>query len=96
VCWQIIKDRKPHCATVSPKEADEIISEDEELGKSQSSDVVTLCYLPHSDYVHAVHSLNNRLLTLKMYQTYESCGARGSVVVKALCYKPEGRGFKSR
>jgi hypothetical protein len=23
-------------------------------------------------------------------------GARGSVVVKALCYKPEGRGFKSR
>jgi hypothetical protein len=23
-------------------------------------------------------------------------GARGSIVVKALCYKPEGRGFKSR
>jgi hypothetical protein len=23
-------------------------------------------------------------------------GARGSVVVKALCCKPEGRGFKSR
>jgi hypothetical protein len=23
-------------------------------------------------------------------------GARGSVVVKALCYKPEGHGFKSR
>jgi hypothetical protein len=23
-------------------------------------------------------------------------GARGSVVVKALCYKPEGRGFDSR
>jgi hypothetical protein len=23
-------------------------------------------------------------------------GARGSVVVKALCYKPEGRGFESR
>jgi hypothetical protein len=23
-------------------------------------------------------------------------GVRGSVVVKALCYKPEGRGFNSR
>jgi hypothetical protein len=23
-------------------------------------------------------------------------GARGSVVVKALCYKPEGRGFHTR
>jgi hypothetical protein len=23
-------------------------------------------------------------------------GARGSVVVKALCYKPEGRGFNTR
>jgi hypothetical protein len=23
-------------------------------------------------------------------------GARGSVVVEALCYKPEGRGFESR
>jgi hypothetical protein len=25
-----------------------------------------------------------------------SMGARGSVVVKTLCYKPEGRGFDSR
>jgi hypothetical protein len=25
-----------------------------------------------------------------------SAGARGSVVVKALCYKPEGRGFDTR
>jgi hypothetical protein len=24
------------------------------------------------------------------------CGTRGSVVVKALCYKPEGRGFETR
>jgi hypothetical protein len=24
------------------------------------------------------------------------CGARGSVMVKALCYKPEGRGFDTR
>jgi hypothetical protein len=23
-------------------------------------------------------------------------GARGNVVVKALCYKPEGRGFETR
>jgi hypothetical protein len=27
---------------------------------------------------------------------YLSHGERGSVVVKALCYKPEGRGFDTR
>jgi hypothetical protein len=27
---------------------------------------------------------------------YNKFGARGSVVVKALCYKPEGRGFDTR
>jgi hypothetical protein len=27
---------------------------------------------------------------------YCTCGVRGSVVVKALCYKPEGRGFETR
>jgi hypothetical protein len=26
----------------------------------------------------------------------EATGARGTVVVKALCYKPEGRGFDTR
>jgi hypothetical protein len=32
-----------------------------------------------------------------MLRNYETeVGARGSVLVKALCYKPEGRGFKSR
>jgi hypothetical protein len=29
-------------------------------------------------------------------QTLKIKGARGSVVVKALCYKPEGRGFDTR
>jgi hypothetical protein len=28
--------------------------------------------------------------------TSEMLGARGSIVVKALCYKPEGRGFDTR
>jgi hypothetical protein len=28
--------------------------------------------------------------------SYGAAGARSSVVVKALCCKPEGRGFKSR
>jgi hypothetical protein len=26
----------------------------------------------------------------------QTIGARGSVVIKALCYKPEGRGFDTR
>jgi hypothetical protein len=29
-------------------------------------------------------------------KTLQYMGARSSVVVKALCYKPEGRGFDSR
>jgi hypothetical protein len=29
-------------------------------------------------------------------RVYTYVGARGSVVVKALCYKPKGRGFDSR
>jgi hypothetical protein len=33
---------------------------------------------------------------LKLYSYLMELGARGSVVVKALCYKPEGRGFDSR
>jgi hypothetical protein len=28
--------------------------------------------------------------------SHNTIGARGSVVVKALCYKPEGRGFENR
>jgi hypothetical protein len=36
------------------------------------------------------------LQTLMEFKAMFSCmGARGSVVVKALCCKPEGRGFKS-
>jgi hypothetical protein len=30
------------------------------------------------------------------FLTLYKLGARGSVVVKALCYKPEGRGFETR
>jgi hypothetical protein len=29
-------------------------------------------------------------------RTVDAKGVRGSVVVKALCYKPEGRGFETR
>jgi hypothetical protein len=39
-------------------------------------------------------SLYNELCTLSSYTPFT--GARGSVVVKALCYKPEGRGIASR
>jgi hypothetical protein len=31
-----------------------------------------------------------------MYLNFWVIGARGSVVVKALCYKQEGRGFDTR
>jgi hypothetical protein len=37
------------------------------------------------------------LVSIKYYHLYGmTVGARGSVVVKALCYKPVGRGFETR
>jgi hypothetical protein len=45
---------------------------------------------------------NTRLTLNRLKQIYNlvttpwSLGARGSLVVKALCYKPEGRGFDTR
>jgi hypothetical protein len=37
-----------------------------------------------------------RLNIFQFMSYYEQAGAHISVVVKALCYKPEGRGFDSR
>jgi hypothetical protein len=39
--------------------------------------------------------LRNRTLRIKLYLYYIP-GAHGSVVVKALCYKPDGRAFETR
>jgi hypothetical protein len=38
----------------------------------------------------------NFAFVMKFITSASNRGARGSVVVKALCYKPEGRGFDSR
>jgi hypothetical protein len=56
-------------------------------GLQQTHSLISLislwyCGSPASKYV------------IKYY--YYSLGARGSVVVKALCYKPDGRGFDNR
>jgi hypothetical protein len=40
-----------------------------------------------------IHIIGYKELTCS---TCSVVGARGSVVVKALCYKPEGRGFDTR
>jgi hypothetical protein len=46
-----------------------------------------------SEYVH--HHWQN--YTEKIHIAYRYVfGARGSILVKALCYKPEGRGFETR
>jgi hypothetical protein len=41
-----------------------------------------------------LHNLNSSPGIIRMIMSRRS--ARGSVVVKALCYKPEGRGFDTR
>jgi hypothetical protein len=43
-----------------------------------------------------VLSNNNAIHNGIIQATHIHYGARGSVVVKALCYKPEGSGFDSR
>jgi hypothetical protein len=50
--------------------------------------VFTLSFSPREYRIVA----SNRQLPLQTFLNYLS--ARGSVVVKALCYKPEGRGFE--
>jgi hypothetical protein len=40
--------------------------------------------------------LTEALVYIVYTYIYIYTGARGSVVVKALCYKPEGRGIASR
>jgi hypothetical protein len=40
---------------------------------------------------------NSVELSLSSYDTsLVTCSVRGNVVFKALCYKPEGRGFETR
>jgi hypothetical protein len=56
--------------------------------------IVTLCAMQNalSDIL-----ARDRLHCLDfMYLRYEWVIVRGSVVVKVLCYKPEGRGFETR
>jgi hypothetical protein len=38
----------------------------------------------------------NKTCVLKYLTHEERCGARGSLVAKALCYEPEGRGLETR
>jgi hypothetical protein len=56
---------------------------------------VSLCchHITHEMITIQCHSINNRKLVNMNIGIF---GARGSVVVRALCCKPEGRGFKSR
>jgi hypothetical protein len=54
----------------------------------------TLCSIsPSVTFVLAENYVINRGIFLLLFLVE---GARGIVVVKALCCKPEGRGFKSR
>jgi hypothetical protein len=48
-----------------------------------------------SDVLTAVTKKNTIVCTILCVHC-DDVGVRGSVVVKALCYKPKGRGFDSR
>jgi hypothetical protein len=60
----------------------------------RSSNVSVFTSLYYHVDVRASGSLGPLKLRIK-HKIVLAMGPRGSVVVKALCYKPEGRGFKS-
>jgi hypothetical protein len=49
-----------------------------------------------STILHGISYRGALLSTLLHAISYREARARGSVMVKAICYKPEGRGFDSR
>jgi hypothetical protein len=59
---------------------------------------IGLCLLNHlPQYIKIIlilHKFKNTLKTFLLVHCFY--GVRGSVVVKELCYKPEGRGFETR
>jgi hypothetical protein len=46
-------------------------------------------------HLHPMHGTIRKHVKIRIY-TIKIFEERGSVVVKALCYKPEGRGFETR
>jgi hypothetical protein len=49
--------------------------------------------------IYLVHYMMKKVIVnshINLFMVYLMMGARGSIVVKALCCKPEGHGFKSR
>jgi hypothetical protein len=52
-------------------------------------------YLAHIILLYFITLVLFLWFTLLRYYRFV-LGARGNVVVKALCYKPEGRGFETR
>jgi hypothetical protein len=50
---------------------------------------------PHC-YEERMETLHGEIAEIFLSGLRSGKGARGSVVVKALCYKPEGRGFDTR
>jgi hypothetical protein len=66
------------------------------LQKREFSDLLGKIYTPsRSETDHCSSPLYLRACDIQN-QIFLATGARGSVVVKALCYKPEGGGFDSR
>jgi hypothetical protein len=47
---------------------------------------------PHQSRLNPLHTLSPCFLKIR----FNNMEARGSEAVKALCYKPEGRGFETR
>jgi hypothetical protein len=63
--------------------------------------IVTMCQVGGNNYIFCFlggifHLQRINFIQPDLGLVHPVAGARGSVVVKALCYKPEGRGFDFR
>jgi hypothetical protein len=59
-------------------------------GSSKNQRFGGMCHLQHPGELQPKHAAK------KFISPWRWRGARRSIVVKALCYKPEGRGFETR
>jgi hypothetical protein len=49
-----------------------------------------------AEFLHIYTTVYTHKNAHNLRRVWNTDGARGSAVVKALCYKPEGRGFETR
>jgi hypothetical protein len=93
-CWETRKIARKNSGSVPNENRTHHLNKNQ--NRYQSSYQLLHPYYCITQFFRTVYlsHISTGRLVFTMYT--ELCGARGSVVTKALCYKPEGRGFGIR